>query len=299
MVFRYACCWLWIITSFLATDSFANEAASKIKVITSFSILKDLVQNIGGEYVEVESLVGPDEDAHAYQPTPKDVKKLAHADIIFVNGLGFEGWIERLIEGNAEKVPIVTVTKDILPQYRKGSVTPDPHFWHNPLLVQKAIKTITQALQMQDPVHRDVYQKRFEHYLKTLDLLHQINLDAFDSLPTEKKIIFTNHDAFGYYGDVYAIRFIAPLGISTTAEPRLKTLIQMIKDIATHNIKTIFLENINGSKLMEQIAQEADVRIGRPLYSDALSSPQGPASTYVDMVQYNTNAMLQAIQETL
>ena len=276
-----------------------------IQVVASFSILGDLVKQVGQERVAVENIVGPNADAHVYEPTPQDMKQLAAADIVFMNGLGFEGWIARLIQASGFKGPSIVATKNILPRIvcgnccglSDGQVGPDPHAWHSISNVIIYIYNIRDALMKYDPEYKSLYEKNAADYIQKLNILDaEIRSQLAQILP-HQRIIITAHDAFGYFGSSYGIKFLAPIGTNTEAEPRPKDMVKLIKAIRQYGVKTIFLENITNPKLIEQLAHETNVKVGDVLYSDALSESHEPASTYEAMIRYNFALFLQAMNE--
>lgn len=279
----------------LVTLSVSGEP---LKVVATFSILADFVKQIGREHVVV-SIVGPNSDAHIYEPTPQDVKKVHNADTIFTNGLNFEGWLSRLIETSGCKGDIVVATTGITPRFLNDpdeGVVEDPHAWHDVLYVKIYIKNIAEALAKIDPAHRDVYEENAKNYLAALDKLHNHILTEMGSIAQDKRKIITAHDAFGYFGARYAVEFLAPVGISTEAEPSVQDIISLIKTIRKHKIKTIFVENISNPKMIHQIAEETGVEVGGVIYSDALSEPNGLGATYLDLMYHNVGLFMQAMR---
>ena len=284
-----------VILSFYCQQVFSSPP---LKVVASFSILGDLVRQIGGESIDLQTIVGPNEDTHVYEPTPKDVKRVAEANLVFINGFGFEGWIERLIEASGYKGPVVVVSSEITPRYdstyckcKSKHHHLDPHAWHNVPNVKSYISVIAKALSQKDPEHKDLYQMNAQTYQKKLDKIEHIIQKDFSEVPIAKRVAITTHDGFGYFGDHYGIQFLSPVGLSTESEPSAKTIAQLIDFIKSHEIKVLFLENITSPKLMEQIASETNANLGAVLYSDALSDASGPASTYLQMMEYNAKAL--------
>ena len=288
---------------FLGKFAYAN-GPSPLKVVSSFSILSDLIQNVGGHHISLETIVGPNSDTHVYEPTPKDAQRLSEADLVFINGLQFEGWIERLIATSGYKGPIIIASRDIEPRYSKkecacsdqhhgySSQKLDPHAWHNIPNVQSYIRVIEKTLSEKDPLHRQDYADNAASYLEKLQALEKKIQHDFSTIPSEKRMSITTHDGFGYLGDHYGIRFLAPVGLSTESEPSAQTVAHLIDFIKTNNIKVLFLENITSPKLIQQIAYETKAEIGPILYSDALSDTEGPASTYLAMMRHNTQMLL-------
>lgn len=281
-----------------------DKKVEPLKVIASFSILKDIIEKVGKDNVVVEGIVGPNSDTHIYEPTPQDAKKLAHADLVFINGLGFEGWIDRLIEASGYEGNVIKVTENITPLHdhshckcKKEGHHLDPHVWHSIQNVMRYVDTIMEAFIQKDPQHEKVYRQNAEEYKKNLEELHKELKKRFAHIPKEKRVIVTTHEGFGYLGSAYDITFLSPVGVSTEAEPSPKTLASIIKEIKRLGIKTIFAENITSPKLMEQLSQETGAKVGPVVYSDALSDKDGPASTYLEMMTYNAEKFLESLMQ--
>lgn len=274
-----------------------------LKVVASFSILGDLLTEVGGEYINLQTIVGPNGDTHVYEPTPKDATRVAEADLVFINGFGFEGWIERLIEASGYKGSVIVLSSKITPRYDSSHCKCknqhhhlDPHAWHNVPNVKSYISVIEQALSQKDPNHKDFYRKNAKAYQKKLDDLELSIQSNFSKILPEKRVAITTHDGFGYFGDHYGIKFLSPVGLSTESEPSAKTIAHLIDFIKEHKINILFLENITSPKLMEQIASETKAKLGPILYSDALSDGSGPASTYLQMMEYNAHALTKGME---
>ncbi len=282
-------------------------AGSPLKVVSSFSILSDLIHQVGGDHIILQTIVGPNEDTHVYEPTPKDAQRLAEADLVFINGLGFEGWIERLIEASGYKGDVVITASQIHPRHdhkkcacsqdahAQSSSKIDPHSWHNIPNVKSYINVIEHALSQKDPSHQKDYAHNAALYQKKLELLDQKIQKDFSLIPQDKRISITTHDGFGYFGDHYNVRFLAPVGLSTGAEPSAKTIAHLVDFIKNYKIKILFLENIASSKLMQQIAAETGAKLGPILYSDALSDEKGPAATYLKLMEHNATTLIQGM----
>jgi zinc/manganese transport system substrate-binding protein len=286
---------------FATQASARNTQNGKIKAVASFSILADLVRNVGGNRVEVETLVGPNGDVHVYSPTPGDAKTLAAADIVFVNGLGLEGWMTRLVAASSAKAPMVVATKGIAPRRmqdedRSGRrIAIDPHAWQSVADAKIYVANIRDGLIAVDPAGKAAYDANADAYLARLDELKSEVRAAIASIPADRRKIITTHDAFGYFGAAYGVAFIAPEGVSSEAEPSAKDVARIITQIKKQKIPAVFLENINDPRLMGQIARETGAAIGGTLYSDALSEPGGPAATYIDMMRHNIRQFTKAL----
>jgi zinc/manganese transport system substrate-binding protein len=278
-----------------------NTGQSKIKAVVSFSILGDLVRNVGGDRVEVENLVGPNGDVHVYSPTPGDARKLAAANVVFVNGLGLEGWMTRLVVASNAKAPVVVVSKGITPrpmeeEEKSGRrIAIDPHAWQSVADAKSYVANIRDGLIAVDPAGKATYGANADAYLVKLDELENEVRVAIASIPADRRKIITTHDAFGYFGAAYGMAFIAPEGVSTEAEPSAKDVARIIIQIKKQKIPAVFLENTSDPRLMDQIAHETGASIGGTLYSDALSEPGGPAATYIEMMRHNIRQFTKAL----
>jgi zinc/manganese transport system substrate-binding protein len=278
-----------------------NTRQSKIKAVASFSILGDLVRNVGGDRVEVENLVGPNGDVHVYSPTPGDARKLAAANVVFVNGLGLEGWMTRLVVASNAKAPVVVVSKGITPRRMEEEekfgrrIAIDPHAWQSVADAKSYVANIRDGLIAVDPAGKATYGANADAYLVKLDELENEVRVAIASIPADRRKIITTHDAFGYFGAAYGMAFIAPEGVSTEAEPSAKDVARIIIQIKKQKIPAVFLENTSDPRLMDQIAHETGASIGGTLYSDALSEPGGPAATYIEMMRHNIRQFTKAL----
>lgn len=278
----------------------AAQQAQPIPVVASFSILGDLVKNVGGERIAVSTLVGPNGDAHVFQPAPADAKKVAAAKVVFVNGLGFEGWMERLVKASGTKAEMVTASTGVQSRemeeedegHAKGGhahaheIT-DPHAWQSVGNVKLYVANIRDGLIAADPEGKASYEANASAYLAKLDALEAEVKAAIGAIPAERRRIITSHDAFGYFGAAYGMEFIAPQGVSTEAEASAKDVAKIIRQIKAEKIPAVFMENVSDPRLVKRIASETGAKIGGTLYSDALSDDKGPASTYIGMMQNN------------
>jgi zinc/manganese transport system substrate-binding protein len=284
-----------------AAPAAAQDApAAKIKAVATISILGDLVRNVGGDRVAVTTLVGPNGDAHVYSPTPGDAKELATANVVFVNGLGLEGWVTRLVTASGTKAPMIVVSTGVTPRRmpdddKPGRLVTDPHAWQSVADAKIYVANIRDGLAAADPAGTAVYAANAQAYLGKLDELEQEITTAIAAIPAERRKIITTHDAFGYFGAAYGMSFIAPEGLSTEAEPSAKDVARIIRQIKKQKIPAVFLENVADPRLMAQIARETGAAIGGKLYSDALSAPGGPAATYIDMMRHNIRQFTKAL----
>jgi zinc/manganese transport system substrate-binding protein len=281
------------------TVSAAAQKEPEIKAVATISILADLAKNVGGDRVEVTSLVGPNGDAHVYEPTPGDAKKLAEARIVFVNGLGLEGWMTRLVEASGTKAMVVVVSKGVaplkMPDGREAGAV-DPHAWQSIADAKVYVANIRDGLDAVDPAGKPTYDPAAKAYLAKLDALDKEVRTAIAGIPADRRKIITTHDAFGYFGAAYGMQFIAPEGVSTDVEPSAKDVAKIIAQIKRQKIPAVFLENVSDPRMMEEIAQETGAKIGGKLYSDALSAPSGPAGSYIEMMRHNVHELSAALK---
>jgi zinc/manganese transport system substrate-binding protein len=271
--------------------------AKPIQVVASFSILGDLVKQVGRDKVEVKTIVGRNGDSHMYEPTPMDVQQMSVADIVFINGLGFEGWIERLIKASGFRGPIIVVGKNIHPRLVfEGRLVEDPHAWHSIPNAIVYIHNICDALVSKDPCHKVFYEKNAADTIQRFNKIDSEVRQRLSRIPPKHRKVITAHDAFGYFGNSYGIEFLAPIGTNTESEPCAKDMVKLIEAIKRYGVKTIFLENITNPKLIQQLAHETKATVGAVLYSDALSTVEGPASTYEAMMRHNFERFIEAME---
>ena len=276
------------------------QSKSVVTVVASFSILADLVRNVGGARVAVSALVGPDGDAHVYEPTSADSKRIATATLVVVNGLGYEGWIDRLVAASGSKAPVVVASAGVTPRAGEGGHghgAEDPHAWQSAANAERYVANIRDALIRIDPPGRDVYAANAAAYLAMLDALDSEIRQSLATIPAERRRVITGHDAFGYFGDAYGIAFLSPQGVSTEAEPSARDLARLITEIRAQKISAVFLENVIDPRLVRQVARETGVRIGGTLVSDALTGPGGPAPTYVALMRQNARTLRAALSD--
>jgi zinc/manganese transport system substrate-binding protein len=271
----------------------AQAETKKIPVVASFSIIGDFVREVGGDRVSVATIVGPDGDAHVYQPSPADGRRIAQARLIFVNGLGFEGWLERLIAAAKGKGEVITLGKGVAA--RKGEEGLDPHAWQDVANAKLYVEAIRDALIAADPEGAQIYNANANAYLAKLDALDAEIRQAIDALPKERRRVVSTHDAFGYFSARYGVEFIAPQGVSTEAEVSARDVAKIIDAVRTHKVAAVFLENIADPRLAKRIASETGARMGGVLYSDALSDAKGDGATYIDMMRHNVKQLAKAL----
>ncbi len=277
-----------------------NRTQDKLIVTASFSILGDVIKNVGGNLVTVNVIVGPNQDTHVYEPTPDDNLLIINADLVVINGLSFETWFERLVSASGYKKPIIVASQGIPfhkmmePQISNEPV-PDPHVWNDVQHVATWVYNIKNALQELDPHNASVYEKNAALYLKELAKLDRWIKNQFKDVPKESCKVITAHDAFNYFEKAYGLVFLSPQGLSTTDEPSAHEMASLITQIKKEKIKTIFVENISSQRLIQQLAAETGAKIGGTLYSDALSTAEEPASTYIKLMESNVKTLAQSL----
>lgn len=275
-----------------------QAADARIDVVASFSIVADMAARVGGERVDVTVIVGPDGDAHVYEPTPADARAVSAADLVIVNGLGFEGWLERLVGAAEYRGPVAVASDSIAPlglDDAHGHGPLDPHAWQSLANGRRYVTNITRALTSADPAGAATYDANAAAYLAEIEALDRELRAGFAALPTERRRIVTSHDAFAYFAHAYGLEMLAPQGVTTESEASAADVARLIRQIRAERVPAVFVENISDPRLIEQITRETDARIGGSLYSDALSGPAGPAPTYLAMFRHNFQTLLAAL----
>ena len=293
----------------VASVLFVNTVvmAAPLQVVSSFSILADMVKQIGGEHVQSSMIIGPESDAHAFEPRPSDAKKLANADLLVINGAQFEAWLPRLVQASGYQGPIVETTEGVPlrsygndehelheDEHEHGSY--DPHAWQSLGFVQSYISAIKEALIAADPEHQSDYEQKATAYSQQIKQLQQQFSNEFKAIPVANRTVVTSHDALAYLGHDYHIEFLPLLGASTQAEPSAKELANLIEYMRDNQVKAVFMEKNANINLTKQIARETGATIGKTLYADALAKAPHPADTYIGMMQWNSNALLEALR---
>jgi zinc/manganese transport system substrate-binding protein len=277
-----------------------SARGAPLEVVTSFSILGDLLRQVGGERVHVAALVGPGEDAHGYQPRPSDARRVKGAGLVVANGLGFDPWLERLARSAGYRGQVVVASQGIRPLEMPGQGGPearfelDPHAWQDVAQARRYIATLAGALAAADPAGAEAYRAQAARYDATLAELDRDIRQALSKLPEERRLVVTSHEAFGYFARAYGLRFLAPVGLSSNAEPTASGVAALIRQIRQVRAPAIFLENISDPRLLERIQRESGARLGGTLYSDALA-PKPPADSYVGMMRENLRVLMAAL----
>jgi zinc/manganese transport system substrate-binding protein len=272
--------------------------AKTVDAVASFSILGDIVQEVGGDHVKVTTLVGPDGDPHSFEPSPKDSKAINASDVVFVSGLGLEGWIDRLVTASGYKGHLVTASEGVNSRKMEedGKQITDPHAWNSMANGVIYATNVMNALIKADPEDADYFRQRGTAYIEQLQKLDAWAKTEFTGIPQSKRIVLTSHDAFGYFGQEYHVSFMAPVGFSTEAEASASGVASLIKQIKEEKVKTYFIENQTDPRLVKQIAAASGAQPGGELYPEALSGPQGPATTYVKAFKHNVETIVASMK---
>jgi zinc/manganese transport system substrate-binding protein len=284
-----------------ATASSDSESSKPLRVVATYSILGDWVRRIGGENIELTVLVGPEGDAHTYEPTPQDSVALAKADVVFENGLGFEVWLDRLYEASESKGKRIVVTDSIKPRQvviSESQTETDPHVWHLPANAILMANSIASAFETADPSRSSQYRSREQSYVKELNELDAWITKQINSIPNDRRKLVTTHDTFGYLADKYGLEVLSVLGSvsSDSSDPSAGQIAEIINRIRASKVPAIFAENILNPKLTNQVAQEAGVKIVPTLYTDALGPKGSPGEDYLSMMRFNITTMVEALR---
>lgn len=298
------------LLSTIALQPAAAQGEGRVKVVATFSILGDLTREVGGDRIELATLVGPNGDGHVYSPTPADGRRVKEAQVIVANGLKFEGWIGRLVRSSGTKARLVEAARGVrtikvdenAPGHDHGDHSHagdiDPHAWQSIANARVYVANISDGLAAADPAGKDAYAANAAAYVARLDALDREMRELLDRIPPERRRVITSHDAFGYLAEAYGLTFVAPQGVSTEAEASARDVARIIQQIRREKIGAVFLENVTDQRLAKRIADETGARIGGTLYSDALSETSGPAGTYLDMMRHNARTIASALAPT-
>lgn len=272
--------------------------AKTVDAVASFSILGDIVKQVGGDHVKVSTLVGPDGDPHSFEPSPQDGKKLAQADVVFVSGLGLEGWIDRLVSASGYKGQVITASQGINTRQMEedGKPITDPHAWNSMKNGVQYATNVMNALIAADPEDANYFRQRGADYIQQLQKLDLWAKTQFAAVPPQKRKVLTSHDAFGYFGQEYGVTFLAPVGFSTEAEASASDVANLIKQIKQEKVNAYFIENQADPRLVKQIAAATGAKAGGELYPEALSRAGGPAATYEQAFKHNVDTLLSSMK---
>lgn len=278
----------------LTAPGVSAQTTTPPRIVASFSILADMARELAPAGSVVEALVGPDADAHVFQPTPADGRKLAQAELVLVNGIGFEGWIDRLVKASGYRGKVVVASSGIASR-RGGDHGTDPHAWQDLRLAQNYAVNLSAAFADRWPQARAEIETRGVAYRARMARLDTQVREWLGAVPREQRRVITSHDAFAYFGAAYGVDFLAPRGWSTDSEPSAAAVARLIRTIREQKVRAVFVENISDPRLVERIAREAGARVGGTLYSDALSKAGGPADTYLRLFEHNARTLAEAL----
>ena len=265
-------------------------ADPRLKAVATFSILADFVREVGGDQVDLVTLVGPDADAHTYQPKPADARILAGAQVLVSNGLGFEGWIDRLAEAAGFKGRRIVASAGATPDA-------DPHCWQDVGCARRYVANIADGLAAADGANAAGYRTRAARYDQRLAALDDWIRSEIATVPPERRQAISGHASFRYFSRAYAVRFDAPRGYSTDSEPTARDVANLIRQVREQKTRALFIENMTNPALVAEIARDSGAVVGPRLYSDALSRPGGPAPTYEAMMRHNVSALVEGMKK--
>ncbi|MGG5837468.1 metal ABC transporter substrate-binding protein [Huaxiibacter chinensis] len=275
-----------------------SVAAKTLNVVTSFSILGDITQQVGGEHVKVTTLVGPDGDPHTFEPSPKDSAALSKADVVVVNGLGLEGWLDRLVKASGFKGTLVVASAGVKTHTlnEDGKTVTDPHAWNSAANGALYAQNILAGLVEADPQDKTALEASARPYIAQLTTLDNWARSRFSTIPQDKRQVLTSHDAFGYFSRAYGVTFMAPQGLSSESEASAAQVAEIINQIKADGVKTWFIENQLDPRLVKQIARATGAQPGGELYPEALSAKGGVADTYVKAFRHNVDTLAKSME---
>ncbi len=276
--------------------TFSGWSQQKPKVVVTASMIADMVENVAGDLVDLTCIVPIGSDPHLYEPTPKDARIVAEADILFKNGLTFEGWLNELIENAGSKAVVVTVTEGVKPieslVYQNAT---DPHAWMDAENAMIYVDNITKTLVEFDPDNASIYQQKQDQYRKQIRAIDEYIKTQISYIPEEKRILITSHDAFQYYGRKYGLKLESVMGTSTDADVQTADIVRLNEVIRTSKIPAVFIESTINPKILEQLARDNKIRVGGKLYADSIGDKDSPAPSYIAMLRHNTDIIVSAL----
>jgi ABC-type Zn uptake system ZnuABC Zn-binding protein ZnuA len=269
-------------------------------VLGSASMIADIAKQIGQDFIRIGTIVPIGGDPHLYEPTPGDATKVVKAQLILVNGLTFEGWVNELIDNSGTKAPVITVTNGVQPIMSEvyDNAT-DPHAWMDAANGIIYANNIKDALVNLIPEAQVSIKKNHADYVNKLKALDTKIMADILTIPEQQRYLITSHDAFHYYGRKYGIKTESILGTSTDSDAQTSDLIRLNKLIKAQNIPAVFIETTVNPKLLQSLAKDNNISIGGKLYSDSLGDKDSPASTYINMLQYNTKVIVQTLSQSI
>jgi len=290
---------LALLVGFIPWSVPVQAQGSSLPTVATFSILADIVQQVGGDRISLTTLVGPDGDAHTYEPTPGDARALNAAAVVFENGLAFESWLDRLYASSGSRARRVVVSEGIQPLTREtgGRTETDPHIWHDVALASHMAMAVREGLTQADPANADVYAANAGAYLAQLQELDTWVIEQVGTIPAGQRVLVTSHDTFGYFARRYGFQILGSvLPTTTDAQPSAAQMAALAREIRAVGVPAVFPENVTTARLLDRVAGEARVGVAPLLYSDALGGPDTAGSTYVRIVQYNVATIVSALR---
>jgi zinc/manganese transport system substrate-binding protein len=272
--------------------------AKTVNAVASFSIISDIVKQVGGEHSKVSTLVRPGGDPHSFETSPQDSNFLSQADVMFVSGLGLERWLDRLISASGYQGRVIIASKgtDTRQIEENGKKMTDPHAWNSMKNGVQYATNVMNALIAVDPQDANYFRQRGTEYIQQLQKLDLWAKTQFAVVPSEKRRVLTSHDAFGHFGREYGVTFLSPVRFSTEAEASASDIASLIKQIKREKVSAYFIENQTDSRLVKQIAAASVANAGGELYPEALSNEHGPAATYVQAFKHNVDMLLASMK---
>jgi zinc/manganese transport system substrate-binding protein len=311
------------------TGDTPNSASGKqpVKVTATTSIIADLVQNVGGDHVDVYTILAPGTDAHTYSPKPSDVQAVAESQILFRNGLGLETWLDPMIQNAGGSRPIVVVSDGLTPltdfkaehddeehideagsapdtvkdgeenEERPGT-EPDPHMWFDVQRTIGYVENIRDRLKQLDPANAPAYEANADTYIDQLEQLDTEILQWVGTVPPERRKLVTSHDNFGYFAHRYGFEIVGSVlqSFSTEEQPSAQQIVELVEQIKEQQVPAIFTENVSDPRLAEQVADEAGIDVVTNLYTDALGEPGSAGDTYIKMMRFNVQQIVEALR---
>ncbi len=301
---------VWLMISVLAACQPTGQLAqsggvnTSLKVIAAETFLADIAQNVAGNREKIEALMPIGVDPHGFEPTPTDVAKVADSTVLIVNGAGFEEFLTKLLQNAGGQRAVLEASAGLMSrQLHEGEIADpdhvgDPHFWLDPNNVIKYVENIRDGLSSADPEGAAVYAANAEAYIAKLKELDRWIADRVKEVPEANRLLVTNHESFGYFADRYGFKIIGTVvpSISSDSAPSAQQLAQLIDRIKATGAKAIFLETGTNPQLAEQVARETGSKVVTNLYSHSITDASGPAPTYIDMMKFNTNAIVDALK---
>lgn len=281
-------------------SSTSETPTSGPRVLAVETFLGDIAQNVAGERLKVETLLPVAVDPHEFQPTPRDAIKIAESQVLIVNGLGYETWLTKDLEHSGGQRQVVVASEGLTPNPDPSGEHPDgdPHMWMNPLNVIQYVENIRDGLSKADPAGKDGYAANADAYIAKLKDLDQWVKNGVAQLPVEKRLLVTNHDALGYFAQAYGFKIVGAVipSVTTEASPSAQQMASLIETIKSSGAPAIFLDIGENQNLAKQIASESGAKVVTDLYVESISTPDGPAPTYLDLLKHDVSVIIEALK---